>query len=368
MRTRALRDRQWTRSINTLWQAKIPDLPRLKERLPGAVLVAFDSEGCSFDCDGHASTNKISELGFTALCSNIESSKLGYTGKEFSDDNDVQQLTIQLQEKTKVERTAGRIVHAQPAEVEKLVRDFLSNLPGRCILVGYDLSRELRWISTTFPSLADLFIAWIDVQEMLYHRCLESSPIFRVYEQLGLSTALRTMDFSAPSRSATTRAVNDCCRLLQVLAGLVQSVPFSLPGPRGPRIPRFSMYPRLPKPDKEKSPFALRITPSNGQRLPPRSPREVANVFHKYEGLRAVGLNWQSERVRREGVRFWWLSFSTQEALKDFYRGLHGGVFEDITLCAILDFPFEDGEDLGGLCRSMDELDVRETRQEQEVA
>ncbi|KAL1591654.1 hypothetical protein SLS60_011652 [Paraconiothyrium brasiliense] len=338
MKLHADLERQWTNNISALWRAKIPDLPALKEHLPGAVLIAFDSEGSSSDSDGLASTNKVSELGFAVICTDIANSKLEHTGKEFGDSNDTRELTIELQRKPKVERTAGRIVRAQLSDVEELVRDFLADLPGKRVLVGYDLNRELRWISTTFPFLADLFVAWVDVQELVYHRCIQSSPTtLRIYEQQSLSTALRAMRFSCHKTSAT-RAVNDCCRILQVLAGLVQAVPFIMPGPNGPRIPRFSLYPSLRKPDKEKHPFSLRITSADGRRLPPRSPQEVADAFENHEGLRAVGLNWQNERVRQEGVRFWWLSFSTQEALRNFCTSVHGSVFEGITLCVILDF------------------------------
>ncbi|KAJ4286071.1 hypothetical protein N0V90_013418 [Kalmusia sp. IMI 367209] len=132
MRTHAFPDRQWTNNINALWQAKISNLSTLKQQLPGAILVALDSEGCSSDSNGHASTNKISELGITVLCADIATSKLGYTSKEFGDDNDTRQLTIQLQEKPKVEQTSSWIIQVQLADVEKLIRDFLINLPGRC--------------------------------------------------------------------------------------------------------------------------------------------------------------------------------------------------------------------------------------------
>ncbi|KAF1974621.1 hypothetical protein BU23DRAFT_598294 [Bimuria novae-zelandiae CBS 107.79] len=270
MKTSALLERQCRDNINALWQVKIPNLPALKEHLPGAILVAFDSSGCSFDSEGHASTNKISELGFTVLCTDIATSKLGYTGKEFGEDNDTRQLAIQLQKKPKVERTTGRIVLAQLAEVEGLV-----------------------------------------------------------------------------------------------LAGLVQAVPFSLPGPRGPRIPRFSAYQSLPKPDREKSPFVLRITPSDDRKFPPRSLRQVADAFKHHEGLRAVGLNWQTEHTRQTGVRFWWLSFWTQEALDDFYRRIHGCAFENITLRAILD----SNRRAGGAWASsgsMGRLDERATGLEQD--
>ncbi|KAJ4359519.1 uncharacterized protein N0V89_000074 [Didymosphaeria variabile] len=339
MKTPSSLDRKWTDNINALWQAKIPNLPTLKEHLPGAVLVAFDSEGCSSDSDGHASTNKISELGFTVLCTDIATSKPCYTGKEFSDNNDTRQLTISLQEKPNVEQTSGRVVHASLADVENLVRGFLSKFPGRRILVGYDLNRELRYISSTLSFLADFFNAWVDVQELVYHCCIENSPpTLRIYEQQALATALQAMRFAVPSKSTATRAVNDCCRILQVLTGLVQALPFSLPGPRGPRVPRFSLFPSLPKPDYEKHPFSLRITPSDGRRFPPASPRDVADAFNHHAGLRAVGLNWRNGRVQREGVRFWWLSFSTHQALREFCKSVQGSSFEDVTLCVILDF------------------------------
>ena len=361
---------QWTQNISKLWQAKILDLPTLKERLPGAVLVVLDSAGCSFNThsDGQARTNRLSELGFTALCTDIASSKLAYTSKEFYDDNDTRQLAIQLEERRHVENTTCQIHFIKPEQVEGLVRDFLSNLPGKCILVGYDLKQELRWMSSTLPSLADLFVAWVDVQELVYHRSISSSPTSRVHEQLGLATALQTMGLSAAPRARNTRAVNDCCRIFQVLAGLIQSVPFSLPGPRGPRIPSFSKYISLPRPDRERHPFALRISRSDGRRLPLRSTHEVAIIFKDHKGPRAVGLNWQSEHARREGTKFWWLSFRTQEDLNNFYRRIHGSDFLGFTVCARLDFPPDNLEEFSAMAGTMAVLKLGDTRREQNAS
>ncbi|KAF2446147.1 hypothetical protein P171DRAFT_511787 [Karstenula rhodostoma CBS 690.94] len=188
------------------------------------------------------------------------------------------------------------------------------------------------------PVLADVFTAWVDVQDLVYHRCIEDNPSAElIHKQQSLHTARQAMSLSSTFGSST-RAANDSTRILQVLAALMQSVPLSLPGPRGPRLTPKSTYSKLPRPDREKHPYALRISPSDGGRFPPRSPREVLEEFRNHEGLRAVGLNWGTECVRREGVRIWWLAFSTEDALRKFHESVQGDVFEGTALDAVLDF------------------------------
>lgn len=64
--------------------------------------------------------------------------------------------------------------------------------------------------------------------------------------------------------------------------------------------------------------------------------------------MRAVGLNWQIERVRREGVRFWWLSFWSEDALRGFRTSVHGSISDGITIRVILDF---EDQDVGEIVR-----------------
>ncbi|KAF2652100.1 hypothetical protein K491DRAFT_681601 [Lophiostoma macrostomum CBS 122681] len=325
---------QLTDSVKTLWRTRISNLSSLKEHLLGAILVAFDTAGGSREFGGIKNTSNVSELGFSALCTDIATSPLGSNGLDFSEANDTRNLTIQLHRRGKgVERTSGRILHAQATDVEDLVQNFFTDLPGRRILVMYDPRQELKWITSTLPCLADMFDAMVDVQELVDHRSLESRAAETCkQERMGLRSALIAMRFPKPAASAT-RPVNDCCRILQVLGGLVQSRPFNLPEARS----RFSFFDRLPK-RRKRHPFALRIKPSDEQRLPPWRPEDVAAAFKDHKGLCGVGLNWKNPRLRQEGVRVWWLLFCDYQTMHTFYNSMDGQEFEGLEIRVIPDF------------------------------
>jgi hypothetical protein len=325
---------QLTDNVKTLWRTRISNLSALKEHLLGAVLVAFDTAGGSRESGGIKNTSNVSELGFSVLCTDIATSTLGSNGQEFSEVNDTRDLTIQLHQRGKgVERTSGRILHAQATEVEDLVHKFFTDLPGRRILVTYDSRQELKWITSTLPCLADMFDAMVDVQELVHHRSLESHAAeTRKHERMGLRSALIAMRFAKPVASAT-RTVNDCCRILQVLGGLVQSRPFSFPEARS----RFSFFENLPKRNRRRR-FALRLKPSNGQRLPLWRPEDVAAAFKDHKGLCAVGLNWKNAHRNQEGVRVWWLLFCDYQTMHTFYSSMDGQVFEGLEIRVIPDF------------------------------
>lgn len=312
----------------------------LKEHLPGAALVAFDTAGGSREFGGIKNTLNVSELGFSILCTDITTSTLGSNSQEFSEANDTRDLTIQLHQRGKgVEHTSGRILHAQATEVEDLVHNFLTGLPGRRILVMYDPRQELKLITSTLPCLADMFDAMVDVQELVDHRSLKSRAAeTRKHERMGLRSALIAMRFAKPVASAT-RTVNDCCRILQVLGGLVQSRPFNLPEARS----CISLFENLPKRNKRHQ-FALRIKASNGERLPFWRQADVAAAFKDHKGLRAVGLNWRNARIKQEGVRVWWLLFCDYQTMHTFYNSMDRQKFEGLEIRVIPDF---------------DEMDVR---------
>ncbi|KAF2450197.1 hypothetical protein P171DRAFT_502600 [Karstenula rhodostoma CBS 690.94] len=321
--------------------ARQSNLSALKEHLLGAVLVAFDTAGGSREFGGIKNTSNVSELGFSVLCTDIATSTLGSNGQEFSEANDTRDLTIQLHQRGKgIERTSGRILHAQATEVEDLVCDFFTDLPGRRILVMYDPRQELKWITSNLPCLAEMFDAMVDVQELVDYHSLESRAAeTRKHERMGLRSALIAMRFAKPVASAT-RTVNYCCRILQVLGGLVQSRPFNLPEARS----RFSLFESLPKRNKRHR-FAVRIKPSNGQRLPLWRPADVAAAFKDHKGLCAVGLNWQNAHIKQEGVRVWWLLFYDYQTMHTFYKSMDGQTFKGLEIRVIPDFKERDSLD-----------------------
>lgn len=178
-----------------------------------------------------------------------------------------------------------------------------------------------------------MFDAMVDVQDLVDHRSLQSRAAeTRKHERTGLRSALIAMGF-AKSYASTTRPVNDCCRILHVLGGLVQSRPFNLPEAQS----RVSLFESLPKPNKRHQ-FAIHIKPSNGERLPPWRPFDVAAAFKDHKGLRGVGLNWQNARIKQEGVRVWWLSFCDYQTMHTFYNCMDGQKFEGLEIRVIPDF------------------------------
>ncbi|KAK3202124.1 hypothetical protein GRF29_161g246338 [Pseudopithomyces chartarum] len=325
---------QLTKNVKTLWRTRISSLSALKKHLSGAILVAFDTAGVSRESAGINDSSNVSELGFSVLRTDITTSTLGFNSLDFSEANNTRELTIQLQQRPKrVERTSGPILHAQAAEVGDLVHDFFNDLPGRRILVTYDARQDLKWIASSLPSLADMFDAMVDVQELVDHRSLETRAAeIHPNERLGLRSALIAMRFSGAVGTAT-RPVNDCGRILQVLGGLVQSRPFHLSEVR----PRFPHFENLPKRNVRRK-FALRITLASGERLPLWTPADVAAAFRDHEGLCGVGLNWRNALRTQEGVRVWWLLFRDYQTMHTFYKSMDGQVFEGMKIRVVPDF------------------------------
>jgi hypothetical protein len=181
----------------------------------------------------------------------------------------------------------------------------------------------------------------VDVQELVDHRSLESRTAeTRKHERMGLHSALIAMRFSKP-RAAGTRTVNDCCRILQVLGGLVQSRPFNLEARS-----RLSLFEKVPKRNKIHR-FAPRLTLSDGQqRLPLWTQLDVAAAFKDHKGLCGVGLNWRYAHKRQEeGVRVWWLLFCDYQTMHTFCNSMDGQKFEGLKIRVAPNFKEMDFED-----------------------
>lgn len=86
-------------NVETLFGAKIHDLATLRIRLPGSVLVAFDTEGVTQHFLGRQiSSEEVGELGVAAL----RPSKVCLRRNlyQFYNDNDIEAFTIRIHERT----------------------------------------------------------------------------------------------------------------------------------------------------------------------------------------------------------------------------------------------------------------------------
>jgi len=134
--------------------------------------------------------------------------------------------------------------------------------------------------------------------------------------------AMHMFDRQAGSKGPRMhRASNDATRCLAVLSGLVSLDSFTIP--KTP--PRVLVLAELPRPSS-KHPFTARITTTDGSILPSefKTPRSLSTLFAEYEP-KAVALNSRGLRSSKSnGVRVWWLSFSTVESLERFTTKIDG--------------------------------------------
>ncbi len=146
------------------------------------------------------------------------------------------------------------------------------------------------------------------------------------------------MDFTRSSNdSKKHRAVNDACRALQVLAGLLTSHPVvrALCSKQNPLC--------LQPLSKNKKQFliALCITASKGEVLPHRNPKGLARMYQLFEPI-AVGIyHYIGENARKKNKQYWWLAFQDQEALTRCKVEVDGSLTDGVVLKAVEEREFE---------------------------
>ena len=298
--------------IGTLWKSKIPDLKTLKERILSSLLVALDIE---------SSVQGVSEIGLAFLRVHEQEPQLcGDSALQtFHSQNKVQTYTIQVLDRVPKKKTSreaikyGTVVLVDVEEVGPTITQILSafNHNGYLILVGFNLYTEFRWISQDCPSLSEFFAAWVDIQEIASERSGVLRPGL-----IDTMDAMHMLDRQVGSKGPRMhRASNDATRCLAVLSGLVSLDSFTIP--KTP--PGVLLLAELPRPSSN-HPFTARITTTDGSVLPSefKTPRSLSTLFAEYEP-KAVALNSRGFRSSKSnGVRVWWLSFSTVESLERF--------------------------------------------------
>ncbi len=314
--------------LKPFWSSKVTSLEELKERISNHVLVGFDIEG------HHGNT---SEIGLAILAISGNTPYICLDRRQFSDENCIQAFTIDIQKRWKK--------HSEPKKHQIICVDnelqagpacekILAGFRGPFILVGYDLSTELKWISEKYPTFASYFSAWLDVQEL----------VGRAYNGhfIGLTNALHGLGIIDNRHNYHYHsAANDAVRNLAILAHLLSGakVAFQPPPPnKEEEVKRWSSLPHLRQyGPRTNYPFSARVSTTDGDALPDLTLEELANLYASYN-LKAVAMNCKNQ----QRGKIWWLAFHTLESLKDFLRDFEGTVIKGKSLKVILAIGIED--------------------------
>jgi hypothetical protein len=131
-----------TQDAKRLFDPGIHDLPTLRQRLAGTVLVAFDTEGVSQHYLGCMyPRGGVSELGVAVLRSSHPNMRRGLY--HFYEDNDIETFTIRIHE-----RNHGPVVGVMTEKTEeeagpRLQQFFSSKIDGERILIGFNM--RAKW-------------------------------------------------------------------------------------------------------------------------------------------------------------------------------------------------------------------------------
>jgi hypothetical protein len=313
-----------TDHIAALWESRIPDIDTFKQRMQGSVLVAIDVE---------SSARGVQEIGLATLRIGVDGPQFSRNLQFFYDQNEIKATTIQGYRR-EMNRSGsdryGDTVFVEDAneDTSSAVEKVLSHYQGQnLILVGFDMYTELEWISNMsemYTSLASLFTAWVDLEELTLQRCESENP------HINLTATVKAMQIE-DSRAGNYFPANDAVRCLAVLSGLASTI-LSVLAIESYTLPSgITLLYNIPRPrmygPHTKYPFSALVTTIDGNVLPTEyeTTHSVAKLSTKYD-LEAVGLNCQKYGVGPTGVKFWWLAFPTREFLDRFTLEVHGSI------------------------------------------
>jgi len=333
--------------ISTLWESEIRDLAKLREHLPQSVLVGLNIK--SFRDGGHLLAT---EVGLAVLrvtdqwpefCHGRDS---GFCLRDYYHHNKVEVLTIRLRPRQINKRLAswhpdgepekrfGEAVNADSDEkASDIAAAMLSKYEGSKILVGWSMRTDFEWILENCSSLAEIFSAWVDLQELVMHR--------RIQEGLGLKTpgmnnTLREMQVTYPGpKHHQTCPANDALRTLNVLSGLVHNVSMIQLPPSAPKVRALHRIPPL----RTSRPFAAWVETEYRRRLPLISHEALRDRFSRYAGLKTVAVSWRTQREKAQGAFRWFVEFNSEESLNQFIKEVDGSIIDNVPLrivCNIL--------------------------------
>lgn len=337
LKANALPEKFLREMLQPLWNSKIQDLNAFKQYYSDSIIVALDTETSS-----HASKETpklrqdVSEVGIAILPLKGQITQPYQGIKQLHYAGGASAVTIQIRERTALPKEAflGQIIRSNPKDVASVIESILAKYTGRLVLLGFDLHNEMKWIADECPTISSHFTAWLDLQEFALQRCKEfaaESESARNY-QPGLSDVLKAMKIRDERHHVRSHyAVNDALRCLMVLCGLA-SDPYLLSEIRLRPASRHSVsyYSQLKFPmGRGGHTFMARVSSVvQGGKLPPWSPRAVGRHFSAHTDLKAVGLNWLTEKDKIEGVRYWQFSFRTSESLERFIAETNGSTVD----------------------------------------
>ena len=132
--------------------------------------------------------------------------------------------------------------------------------------------------------------------------------------------AMKLTGMGGTRDKAYHRATNDAVRCLALLSGLVSPDCVVID-----KVQQTVLFSSIP-PRTIRQPFTARITTVNGDSLPSEvhSPRSLSKLFAKYEP-KAVAINSHCI-AKSQGLKVWWISFLSMEALNRFTAEIDGSV------------------------------------------
>lgn len=167
------------------------------------------------------------------------------------------------------------------------LQQFLGNIPGERILLGFAMVSEWRWILKRYPSFASLFTGWCDLQELAsqtyQHQNSQLDKVPTYARTVGLANCLKAMGFWGWGQDEHIHsAAGDSVKVLGLLAGLLHDLLLPLDAVVEARRSEMSVYCHLPKPyhkisvpNAARHVYTARISTINGGRLSIRSPSEL---------------------------------------------------------------------------------------------
>jgi hypothetical protein len=213
MRETRLRDQY----ASALWDSKITNLATLEECLSNSILVGLDIE-----FSNTKGNQDVSEAGLAVLRVHEQPPPFLPGLRWYLEENGVETLTIRLRDhglKPQYEDPKFRFgdkVYADQKDIAHIAARMLSRYDGKRILVGFGMDAEWRWIENDCPSMALLFSAWVDLQELVSQRRKQETlgPEDDI-EQPGFTNTIKAMhiaDFRGRKRRHLAR--NDALRCL----------------------------------------------------------------------------------------------------------------------------------------------------------
>jgi hypothetical protein len=307
------------------------------------VLVAFDTEGVTQHFHGkQIASQEVSELGVAVL--RPSEFKFRRNLLQFYKDNDIEAFTIRMR-KRRYGPVVGMMTNRTQEEAGPRLEQFLTKIEGERILIGYDLQAEWIWIARKFPAISGLFTAWCNVQELVGHRYEPLTPhTHKLSEALrffSMANALKAMsNYGWTQDNGMHGAAGDSVKLVAILSGLLCDTPLrDCEDARGQNVSVFCYLPLswVTRVAGRRHAHTARVSATNGQYLPLRTPRQVEQKLMGQPGLIGVRVGSINETIPRGPFKRWWVSFSTEELLGKFVLEFHGSVLDDVELQVVID-------------------------------